>query len=269
MKIFLIVLPLIAAVCVPAGAVEIKPATTAAFDLYAAGLEAKYAARRGAEHYITFADTPERLAQMKAGTVLARPGDGTGEIAVPGGIIHHYVGGFFLPGVSIKQALASIQDYNRHKVNFAPDIVDSVIRSHKTPDDFQLYMRIVKSKMMVTDVLNTEHDIHWIYPNDKRAYCRSVTTKVAEVENAGKPNEKELPVGNDRGIVWRMNSYWFLEEKDGGVYVEHASVTLSRDLPFVLSKVLGPILHSVPIETQKSSLEKCKKAILASAGKTS
>ena len=71
----------------------------------------------------------------------------------------------------------------------------------------------------------------------------------------GKQNERELPVGHDRGLVWRINGYWFFEESDGGVFITCESITLTRDIPFLLSKMLSPILHELPPEALKNSLE--------------
>lgn len=253
-------------VCAPlALAVELKPATATAFDQYIATLESKWSGRGAASNFIQLADTPERQAKLKAGDLVIRPAKGNGETEISGGIINDWVGGYFLQGATLQQALSVIQDYARNKVTYSPDIVDSVVRTHKSPDDYQIYLRIVKSKFLVTDYLKSEHDIHWTHPSDKRATAKSASTKITEIVDSGKPTEHELPVGNDRGIVWRMFGYWFLEERDGGVYVEYQSITLSRDIPFGMGKVLGPVLHSVPAETLKSSLEKGRRAIASAA----
>ena len=60
---------------------------------------------------------------------------------------------------------------------------------------------------------------------------RSVSTRIAEVEDAGLPNEREKPVGHDGGFLWRIDSYWRFEEQDGGAYVEAESISLTRDIP--------------------------------------
>ena len=43
------------------------------------------------------------------------------------------------------------------------------------------------------------------------------------------------------------------------------SITLSRDIPFGMGKVLGPILHNVPAESLRSSLAKTRSAVSGSA----
>jgi hypothetical protein len=98
-------------------------------------------------------------------------------------------------------------------------------------------MRIVKSKLFLSDVMNTEHEIHFVQIDPKRVYSRAYSTRIAEVSDPGKPGERELPIGTDRGLLWRMYGYWFFEERDGGVVVECESVTLTRDVPFGIGKV--------------------------------
>jgi hypothetical protein len=122
---------------------------------------------------------------------------------------------------------------------------------------------MVKVKMLLSDVLNTEHDIGFVIVDSRRAYSRSYSRRIAEVSNPGKPGERELAVGQDRGFLWRIYGYCFFEEGDGGVYISCQSITLTRDLPFALGKILGPIIRELPGESLRSSLEQTKKAIVA------
>ena len=80
-------------------------------------------------------------------------------------------------------------------------------------------MRIVKSKLLISDVFNTEHEIRFTTLDPHRVYSRAYSKRIAEVSDAGKPSEHELTVGQDRGFLWRIYGYWFFEEGDGGVYV--------------------------------------------------
>jgi len=52
------------------------------------------------------------------------------------------------------------------------------------------------------------------------------------------------------------------EESDGGVFITCESITLTRDIPFLLAKVLSPIVHELPAEALKNSLEATRKAIV-------
>ena len=181
-------------------------------------------------------------------------------MAIPGGLIQDWSGAIFIPHSSLKQAIAIVQDYARHKVFYHPTIADAKVRS-RVGDDFQVYMRIVKSKMLISDVFNTEHDIKFTTLDPQRVYSRSYSRRIAEVSDPGKSSEHELAVGQDRGFLWRIYGYWFFEESDGGVYVTCQSITLTRDLPFALKKIMGPIIRDLPGESVRISLEQTKKAI--------
>jgi hypothetical protein len=198
---------------------------------------------------------------MLTGSIVIQPGQGNGEVELKSGLIHDWTGGMFIPRATLAHAVDVIQDYGRQKEFYAPDITDAQVRS-RNGNDFDVYMRIVKSRFLITDVLDTEHEIHFAPLSATRMYCRSYSSRIAEVSDAGTPHEHELPVGNDRGLLWRMDGYWFMEERDGGVYIEYESVTLSRAIPFGMGMVLGPILHELPAEALRSSLEKTRRAVL-------
>ena len=246
-------------------AVELTPDASQAFTRYIADFEAR---RAKSDRFIE-EDTPQHHQDLLNGKILISPAGSTGETQVRGGLIHDFVGTMFIPSTTMAKVLSLVRDYDRQKVIYAPDVADSRIRSHKGQDEYNVYMRVVKSKMMISDVLNTEHEIHFSYPAPNRVYCRSYSTRVAEVADPGKPDEHELPVGNDRGMLWRMDGFWFFEQRDGGVYVEFETISLSRDIPFIMGKVLGPILHGLPAESLRISLDKTRKAVLAEGSKPS
>jgi hypothetical protein len=99
--------------------------------------------------------------------------------------------------------------------------------------------------------------------NDANAKNQAVakSTRIQEVANPGKGDEQLLPEGHDRGLLWRLYGYWFYEERDGGVYVECESVTLTRDVPLGMGAVLAPI-RNVPGESLRSSLDHTRQAVL-------
>ena len=77
---------------------------------------------------------------------------------------------------------------------------------------------------------------------------QSYSTRIAEVENADRPDEREKSIGNDHGYLWRLNNYWRFQERDGGVYVQVESVALSRSVPTLLAWLVNPLLKRVPRE---------------------
>jgi hypothetical protein len=249
------------ATCARTGAaVDLKTETIEGFDHYIADLEARLEARLHGPNFIWTNELPGMREQLMQGTVAVRPGNGNGLITVKNGLIEDWMSAVFVPHSTLQAVLAVVQDYDRHQDIYKPEIAESKTRSHQG-DDFQVYLRIVKSKFFLTDVLNSEHKIHFTALDAHRVFSRSYSTRIAEVNSPGKSGERELPVGQDRGLLWRLNSYWFFEEKDGGVFVACQSVTLTRDIPLGMGKIFGPIVRDVPGESLQTSLEQLRKAV--------
>jgi len=178
------------------------------------------------------------------------------EISVPDGMIHHWYGAIFVPGIKLETLLKWIQDYDHHSRYFK-EVEQSKLIS-RNGDTFYIYMRLMRKKV-VTVHYNTDHTA--VYENNGagRASSRSFTTKIAEIDDAGTPSEKEKPIGMDSGYMWRLNSYWRLQEADGGVYVECEAVSLSRDTPAVVSFLVGSFIKKFPAESMRSTLTALKK----------
>jgi len=240
-------------------AVDLKHDTVEGFDRYIANLEERLQSRWRGEGFLWSDSIPQRD-QLQAGTILTLPAHGNGNTDIKGGIIQDWIGAVWIPSARLTDVLAVVQDYGRHNEIYKPEVASTLVRSHQG-NDFAVFMRIVKSKLFLTDVLNTEHEIHFVPLDSKRMYSRAYSTRIAEVDDPGKPGEHELPVGKDRGLLWRLYGYWFFEERDGGVVVECESVTLTRDIPFGMGKVLSPIIHGLPSESLRKGLDSTRRAV--------
>jgi hypothetical protein len=183
------------------------------------------------------------------------------EIPCPGGMIHHWEGVIFVAGARIEDVLRVLEDYDHHSEYYAPDVVRSKIESHEG-DHFKVFLRFRRQKV-ITVVLNTEHEITYFRDSPTRAHSRSSATHIAEAENSGKRNEREKSREDDNGFLWGMETWWRMEEKDGGVYVQSEVVSLTRDIPMGLGWMIGPFITSIPKETLTFTLEATRKAVLA------
>jgi len=180
-------------------------------------------------------------------------------ISAPGGLIHHWIGTAFVPGATLAQTLAFMQDYD-HKVEyFKPDIVRSKILKHEG-DDYFVLLRFYQKKI-ITTVIDTDQEVHYHVVDKTHAWSRSSATRVQEVDNAGKSDERLEPEGHDRGFVWKLNTFWRFEEKDGGTYLECQAISLSRDIPTGLGWMVGSFVSSVPRESLTFTLTTARAAI--------
>ncbi len=175
----------------------------------------------------------------------------TREIAVDDGIIHHWMGAIFVPGIKLDPLLTWVKDYVQHD-KFFPEIERSRLLSNDG-DTYKIYLRL-KRKKIITVVYNTEHSASYFSHSATRVASKSFTTRIAQVEDAGTSQEKELPIGQDGGYLWRLNSYWRFEERDGGVYVECESISMSRGIPFGVGWMIRGLVESLPRESLLNTL---------------
>ena len=200
------------------------------------------------------------MQQGEVVTARVKTQDASGEIHTPGALIHHWVGTVFIPGASLQQALALLQDYDRHSIYYRPDVSKSKTLGH-AGDDFKVYLRMTRKKV-ITVVLDTEYDVHYKRIDNLRAQSFSYSTRIAEVEHAGESNEAALPPGADHGFMWRLNSYWRFSEADHGVYVQCEAISLTRDIPTGLQWLIGPFIESIPKESLEFTLGATRSAVL-------
>jgi hypothetical protein len=188
-----------------------------------------------------------------------------GEIDIPKGLVHHWYGTTFVSGAKLPQLLAWIQDYDRHE-NYFEDVEDSRLVS-RSAEVFDIFLR-VRRKKIVTAHYNTDHEVSYRSLGNGRAASRSEATRIAEIDDAGTKSEREKPIGEDRGFLWRINSYWRFREENGGVVVECESISLSRGVPFAVLFWVRPIIKSVPREYLESVLLPMRKALGQTKGAT-
>jgi hypothetical protein len=123
------------------------------------------------------------------------------------------------------------------------------------------YLQFLKKKV-ITVVLNTIYETRYYPYGENRWYCRSYAARIAEVEDYGEPDARELPEGDGRGFLWRMHAYWRLEKADGGVYVECRSISLSRRVPRGLGWIVNPFIRDMPVQSLKSTLVATRDTVL-------
>jgi len=247
-----------ALLALPAFAAELKPKTVEAFDRYIRETEQRL---DESKTFLWADESPERAQRIKAGEVLVQPFHTKAVNPVPNGLVHDWVGSVFIPGVTLQQVLALVQDYDHHKDIYKPEVIGSRTLSHNG-NDFHIYLRLLKKKV-ITVVLNSEHDVKYIPIDATRWRSISRSTKIAEVEDAGKPNEREKRPGEGEGFLWKLNSYWRFQERDGGTWVECQAVSLTRNVPTGLGWIVEPIIRDLPKESLSNTLRATRTAALA------
>ena len=254
----------------PAHAVELKRKSVETFDRYIRLTEARIDAEIMKSDPFLWVDslsepahtqTYDRLRRGEVVIERMRTLDNGQPIEDDNSIIHHWVGTVFVPGVTLEQTIALAQQYDRHAEIYKPDVMQCrIVARHG--NDFKVFFRFFKHKAVVTTVHNTEHEVRYIPLDAHRLHTRTWTTRIAQVDDSGKPDGPEKPVGNDSGFLWRMNTYWRYLERDGGTYIQLESVTLSRDIPAVIAWLIRSYVESVPRESVTFTLGTTRKALM-------
>jgi len=255
------------ACCHVAAAADLQPKTSIAFDHYVAITEARFANEfrpGGPFIYIDHLgnqNQAQAYADLKNGTLwIEKLESKEAKAGVPGGMLHHWVGIVFIPGATMEKTLRVVKDYDRRAEFYKPDVIASRLISHQG-DDYKIFLRL-RQKKFITAVFNTNYDIHWGQVDPTRVYSNSVSTRIAEVKNTDRPDGEELPVGTGNGYVWRLNTYWRFEEKDGGIYLQCEAVSLSRDIPTGLGWALDPMVAGIPRESLVHLLTRTREVVL-------
>lgn len=253
----------------PLCATDLQPVTVAAFNRYVQLTKATFDAENKKLNQFLWIDRlahgqrEEAYKQLRQGQVVIEHIETFDEgksIPVPGGIIHHWIGTVFIPGATLAQVLAFEEDYDRQQQYFSPNVVRSRLLSH-AGNDYTVEIRF-REKKVITVVLDTVHQAHYVQIDATHAWSCSRTTRIQQVDHPGEASETLEPEGHDGGLLWRMNTYWRFEQKDGGMYIESQSVSLTRDIPSGLGWLIGPYVTSVPRESLEFMLTRTRNAIL-------
>jgi hypothetical protein len=129
-----------------ADTVELKPETLLAYEAYIGQAEAAIEQMLRSDQQFLWSDAcPERIAHLRNGRTIAELYSGKRPIQMPDGMIHDWIGARCVPGTTMERTLALVQDYEKHKNIYQPEVINSkLIRRHG--DDFQIYLRLRKKK---------------------------------------------------------------------------------------------------------------------------
>ena len=239
--------------------VVLQTETLLAFEAYIREVEAAIGKTLHGGCYLWPDGSLDRVRRLQRGDILAElwPRE---PVEVPHGLIHDWIGALSVPGTAVGRTLALIQDYDNHKRIYAPDVIDSRLIS-RHGDDFKIYLRLLKKKI-ITVVLETDHDVHYSRLDALRWSCRSYSTRIAEVQDAGKSGETVLSPDTGHGFLWRLYSYWTFQETDGDTCIECRAISLTRDIPTSLKWIIQPIVRSLPKDSLVNTLAATRRALV-------
>ncbi|MGO9339391.1 MAG: hypothetical protein ACLPY1_17985 [Terracidiphilus sp.] len=240
----------------PAGmAVEPTPAAVAAFNSYVSAVESRLAQQhRSQDGFLALPGSGRQSElRLRRGESIVEKLTPSSGAELPGALLHHWRGTAFAAGARAADFERLIKDFNGYPQYFSPQVVKAKVITQQG-DRMQAVMR-VRQRYVITVVLDTTYDIGFGRLDARHGYSISRSTQISEIDAAGKAAERPLTADEEHGFLWRLNTYWSYEERNGGLYLQIESVSLTRSIPRGLGWAVGPFVESVPRESLEFTLQ--------------
>jgi hypothetical protein len=233
---------------------EPAPKAVSAFNSYISAVEARLAQQhRSQKGFLVFAAPAAQSEQrLRRGELIVEQLTPSTGADLPGAMLHHWRGTAFAPGGKAADFERLMKDFNAYPRYYAPQVVQAKILTQQG-DRIQAVMR-VRQRHVITVVLDTAYDINFGRLDERDGYSASRSTRISEIDAPGARAERALSAKEEHGFLWRLNTYWSYEERDGGLYMQIESVSLTRSIPNGLGWAVGPFVKSVPRESLEFTL---------------
>ena len=232
---------------------SLSPATLKAYEHYVSLTEQRITAERDGKAPLLWVDRQPERERTRAMDRLKRGETVVGEmetreagkaIQVKDGIVHHWVATVLLPGVKIDRAMAFVGDYAKYPQAFAPLVTRASVSSQSEGRDVVAMRTSVKKVITVT--MDGDYVIDYRRISPSRFVSTTVATNLHQVTNEGLKTEQREPADQTSGYLWRYRMYCTLEERTEGTFNQCESITLTRDVPALVSWVVGPFVTGIP-----------------------
>ena len=236
------------------------PAASTGFDTYVHTLEN----RLDQQHHSSLAvlahlTTPQADGRLRNGEFLVENLTPTSGPELPGALLFHWRDTAFVARARAADFERLLRDFPNYPKVFAPQVLQSTILS-QDGDHLQARMR-VRQHHVITVVLDTTYEVTFGRLDPTRGYSLSRSTQITEIDGAGTPSEHALEPTKAHGFMWRLNTYWSWEERDGGLYIQIESVSLTRSIPAGLGWAIRPFVESIPRESLEFTLASAAHAL--------
>lgn len=225
------------------------PAALTAFDTYIAEVENRLLQQhRSAKDFLATKDA----ARLRRGEQIIEQVQPSSGPDLPGAMLHHWRGTAFASGATPADLERMMENFEAYPKDYAPQVVQARILTRRG-DNFHVLMR-TRQKHVITVVLDMNLDITFGRPDAQHGYSLSRSTQISEIESPDTPGERGLGPKENHGFLWRLNTYWSYEERDGGLYMQIETVSLSGAVPEGLGWAIKPFVESVPKESLEFTL---------------
>jgi hypothetical protein len=178
-------------------------------------------------------------------------------IDIQDGLIHDWVGSIFMGGATIAKTLDVLEDFDQH-YKIYPNVRKSSTSSrqnHRVLGHWQLFQ-----KGMVNVILDVDQEVEFRQLGPGRWKGTAYARRITETDTTPFFHGRHYPPDEGHGFLWRLDSYWTLEQREAGVMAECRTLSLSRDIPQGLAWAITPYVSKTPRSSLVSTLEQTRKA---------
>jgi hypothetical protein len=234
---------------------EPTAAAVAAFNAYSRTVEGRLAQQHRSAKEFLVAARPDAEARLRQGELDIERVMPSADGDWSGALLHHWRGTAFAPGAKAADFERLMRDFNAYPQHFAPQVEQA-----KALSQDKLWMR-VRQKHVITVVMDTTYDVSFGRLDVQHGYSISKSTRIEEIGSPGGRDEHVLSSKDEHGFLWRLNTYWSYEERDGGLYLQIEAVSLTRAIPRGLGWAIKPYVESIPRESLEFTLRSACNAI--------
>ena len=242
---------LLVALAAPASAAGQPASATAIFDQYVSAVDARMAREHEtADGFLA----PAEWTRVRAQGVVVDPVTPPGGPALPGALLHDWRATAFVPGATAADLERVLRDFVGYPRVFAPQVMKTRVTG-QAGGVTQVWMR-VRQRHVITVTMDATYDVRFGRLDRTHEWSVSRSRDVRAVNGDGSQPERALD-----GALWRLDTWWSWEERDGGLAIQVETVSLTRAVPWGLRWVVDPYVESVPRESLEFTLRAACRAV--------
>ena len=235
-----------------------RPAAVESFDSYVRAVETRLADQhRDPQGFLTASARDAHGARhWQDGELIVERITPAAGADLPGALLHHWRGTAVARGASARDFELLLRDFNNYPRYFAPQVIEAGLLRHpagKLEDQVLARLR-VRQQHLITVVMDTTYEVSFGRLDAQHGWSTARSKEIREIQEPGTARERALQAGEEHGYLWRINTYWSWEERDGGLYLQMESVSLTRSIPRGLGWAVAPLVESIPRESLEFTL---------------
>ncbi|HEV2214316.1 MAG TPA: hypothetical protein VGR64_03430 [Terracidiphilus sp.] len=177
----------------------------------------------------------------------------------PGALLSHWRATAFVPGATASEFTSLLRHFSAYPRIFAPQVVSARVLEQSATRAC-IALRMLQHHVLTVTLDGTFH-VAFGQLDPQRVWSTSASTSIAEIASPNKPGGYAITVEPDHGFLWRLNTWWSYEQRDGGLYLQIESVSLSRSIPFGLAWAVGPYVQSIPRDSLTFTLNAARRTL--------